>query len=161
MTATDMAASAAAADTPESRTLRIVRTYDAPREAVFRAWTVPEQIASWWGPEGVNCPEYRFDVRPGGEWRTVMRNAEGGEHVACGQFREITPPDRLIMTWAWETDGVRGHETILTIDLRDVDGRTELTLTQALFESVESRDNHDGGWTSSLKKFDAYMAANA
>jgi len=124
---------------------------------VFEAWTVPEQIVRWWGPEGCHIPEYRIDMREGGAWRTVMRG-ERGDNIVSGVIHEISPPNRLVFSWAWETDGERGHETVVTIDLRDLgEDRTELSLTQREFETADSCEQHSLGWNSSFDCLDTYL----
>ena len=130
--------------------LTISRRLPVPREAVFRAWTDPAVLARWWGPEGFVTPVCEMDVRPGGRWRTCMRSAAGSEHFCQGVFREIVPPERLVLSFAWESDGAPGHETTLTITLYADGDETELVLTHAGFESESSRDSHHEGWASSL-----------
>ena len=152
------AAPRTATDAPPETTLRLVRVFDAPREAVFAAWTVPEHLVQWWGPESFTVPEHKIEVREGGGWWTRMRSPDGVDHVVSGTFREIRAPERLVMTWGWETDGVRGHETLITLDLRDLGGRTELTLTQETFESAESCTGHGEGWKSSFVSLDQHLA---
>lgn len=149
----------AAAASDEDRTLTIIRHLKAPRDAVFEAWADPAVLVKWWGPEGVTVPDCRMDVRPGGAWRTVMRGPEGQTHTCSGVYREITPPERLEFTWAWEADGVRGHETVVTVVLHERDGGTEMVFTQRLFESAEGRTLHDEGWTSAFDCLDRYLAA--
>lgn len=156
MASSERAAPAAATDAPSDRTLRLVRIFDAPIEMVFEAWTVPEQIVQWWGPAGHHVPEYRIDMRTGGAWRTVMRG-ENGDHIVSGVIHEVSPPTRLVFSWAWETDGVRGHETAITIELRPLGARTELTLTQREFETKESCEQHSFGWNSSFDCLDTYL----
>ena len=124
---------------------------------MFRAWSDPAELAKWWGPEGVTTPVCEMDVRPGGAWRTCMRGSEG-EHVCSGVYREISAPERLQFTWAWETDGVRGHETIVTIEFHETDGGTEMHFHQALFETAEGRRMHNQGWTSSFDCLDRHLA---
>jgi len=138
----------------DTRVIRMTRTFDAPRERVFRAWTEPEQLAKWWGPKGFTVPDHTIDVRPGGAWRTTMRSPEGNDHVVAGVYREITPPERLVFTWGWETEGPRGHETVVTIELHERDGGTELQLTQELFENETSRDMHHQGWSGCMDSLD-------
>jgi len=158
MAANAATAQASATEPAPETTLTVIRSFDAPMEAVFQAWTVPEQLIQWWGPEGMHVPEHRMDVRDGGSWRTVMRGSEG-DHIVAGDYREVSPPDRLVFTWAWETDGARGHETVITISLRDLGGRTELTLTQEDFETKDARDNHRLGWTSSFACLETHLQA--
>ncbi|MDH3450795.1 MAG: SRPBCC domain-containing protein [Gammaproteobacteria bacterium] len=141
----------AVTDSMPDRVLQLVRHYPHPRERVFAAWAHPQQLVKWWGPKGVHIPHYRIDVRADGEWETTMRNEDGGEFFVSGKFVEISPPARLVFTWAWSNDGVRGHETTVTVEFEAKDGGTELRLTQAPFESNESRNLHNEGWTSSLQ----------
>ncbi len=138
----------------DTRIIRLTRTFAAPRERVFRAWTEPEQLIKWWGPKGFTVPEHSIDVRVGGAWRTTMRSPEGTNHIVAGVYREITPPERLVFTLGWETEGPRGHETVVTIEFHERDGATELQLTQELFESETSRDMHNQGWSTSLESLD-------
>ena len=147
-----------AASQPD-RTLVITRRLSAPREAVFRAWADPAELVKWWGPDGVTTPVCEMDVRPGGAWRTCMLGTEGGEHVCSGVYRDIAPPERLEFTWAWETDGVRGHETLITVEFRQRDGGTELVLTQRVFETTESRRLHNEGWTSAIDCLERHFDA--
>jgi len=76
----------------------ITRVLAAPRELVFRAWTEPEMMARWWGPHEFTNPVCRLDVRPGGAWYIVMRGSDGVEHPCKGVFREVVPPERIVMT---------------------------------------------------------------
>lgn len=157
MASGERASPAGAAEAQSEKTLRIVRVFDAPIAMVFEAWTVPEQLVQWWGPDGHHVPEYRIDMREGGAWRTVMRDADGGDHIVSGVIHEISPPERLVFSWAWETDGERGHETVITIALRPLGAQTELTLTQREFETVESCELHGMGWNSSFDCLETYL----
>jgi uncharacterized protein YndB with AHSA1/START domain len=130
--------------------LNLRRTFKAPRERVFRAWTDPEKLAKWWGPETRTCPFAELDARPGGRWRTCMRDENGDEAWVQGVYREVEPPARLVFTWAWENDGVPGHETLVTIEFHDRGDETEMVFTHEGFETEEGRDLHNQGWTSSL-----------
>lgn len=143
----------------ETRVLSLSRVFEAPRERLFRAWTEPERLARWWGPKGFTTPECAMDVREGGAWRTVMRSPEGKDHVVSGVYREVAPPSRLVFTWGWETDGPRGHETVVTIQLTEVPGGTRLDLSQELFESTDSRDHHGQGWASCFDSLEDVIAA--
>ena len=88
----------------------------------------------------------------------LMRSPEGTDHRLHGTYREIAPPERIACTWAWEDEnGQLGHETTLTVSFAEERGKTKLTLHQAVFETVESRDAHDDGWTTCLERFAAYV----
>jgi uncharacterized protein YndB with AHSA1/START domain len=141
-----------AADSDGERTLVIERVFNATPDRVFRAWTDPAVLVKWWGPEGFTTPELSLDVRPGGTWRTVMRAPNGSTHPVSGVFREISPPSRLVLTWAWEEDGKRGHETEIELTFSAVESRTHMRLVQRVFQSREWRDRHRHGWAPSLDK---------
>jgi uncharacterized protein YndB with AHSA1/START domain len=132
----------------DARILRLSRSFAAPRDRVFRAFTVPAQMVRWWGPKGFTVPACTMDVRAGGAWHTVMRSPEGKDHVVSGVYREIIPPERLVFTWAWEEDGARGHETVVTVELFETPGGTRLELTHEPFQTADSRDRHRHGWSS-------------
>lgn len=142
--------------------LRLERLIHGTPEAVFDAWTKPERLVKWWGPEGFTVPEHTLDVRVGGAWRTVMRSPEGSDHIVNGVYREIDRPHRLVFTWAWEQeDGSRGHETVVTIEFTARDGGTLVQLTQATFAEKEQRDSHEKGWASSLNDLERLFAKAA
>jgi uncharacterized protein YndB with AHSA1/START domain len=100
-----------------------------------------------------------MDVRPGGAYRLCMRPTEGDDLWVQGVYREIVAPERLAFTFAWEdAAGKPGHETLVTITFADEAGRTRMDFHQALFESVESRDAHRGGWSSTFELLEEYLA---
>lgn len=141
------------------RELVITRMLDAPRELVYKAWTRPEHIAHWLGPKGFSATFVQVDATPGGAYRFCIRSAEGSDYWIRGTFREVIEPSRLAFTWAWEDDDGRpGCETLVTVTLEARGGRTHFTFHQAAFESVESRDSHNGGWTECFDRLEAYLA---
>src|SRR5688572_6799905 len=111
-----MSAAAAASETvnratlttPSDREIRTERIFNAPRDKVWRAFTEPELIAQWWG-RGNKLAIERYEFERGGHWRYV-EHAEGETHGFEGRFREITPKDRIVMTFEW--DGMPGHVII-------------------------------------------------
>ena len=135
------------------------RTFAAPRASVFAAWTDPEILARWWGPKTHTIPEVSLDPKVGGAWMTLMRSPEGTEHRVSGVYREISPPTRLVFTWAWGFDGQRGHETVVTVEFDEVPEGTLMRFHQAAFESPDMTVAHDQGWTSTFEKFADFAAA--
>jgi uncharacterized protein YndB with AHSA1/START domain len=141
--------------------LLLTRTLDAPREVVFKAWTDPDVIARWVGPPGVTASVKEMAVRPGGRYRIAFATPNG-PMVVGGRYRAVEVPDRLEYSWAWEEDGGShraGHESTVTITLRAVGNRTELTLRHEPLETTESRDDHGLGWAGSLDKLATLLAA--
>jgi uncharacterized protein YndB with AHSA1/START domain len=147
--------------TEQERELVITRIFDAPRDLVFRAWTEPDRVARWWGPQGFVTTYCDMDIRPGGTFRVCMRSPEGTEYWKQGVYREVAAPERLVFTFAWEdAEGKPGHETLVRVTFAERGDKTELTLRQAVFETVATRDDHRRGWTSTLQRFAEYLVEN-
>lgn len=141
--------------------LRITRTFPAPRERVFRAWTDPQALTRWFAP-GV---EYEtrvaeLDLRPGGRYRVEMLRA-GQTHRVAGTYREIRPPEKLVFTWRWENEPAHVGETLVTIELFDHGGSTELVLTHERLAEAASRDEHEKGWQGCLGRLGTYLEARS
>lgn len=137
--------------------LQITRTLPAPREKVFRAWTQAEALKTWFAPDDQYATRIpHLDVRTGGGYRIEMEK-EGKSHVVVGTYQEVRPPERLVFTWKWETEPQHG-ESVVTIDLVDRSGKTELTLTQERFPSEAARDEHNKGWTGCLDRLGQYVS---
>ena len=78
--------------------LLITRVFEASREAVWKAWTEPEMVKKWWGPELFTAPVVKIDLRVGGTYLYCMRGPDGREHWSGGRYIEIVPPERLVCT---------------------------------------------------------------
>jgi uncharacterized protein YndB with AHSA1/START domain len=141
------------------RELVITRVFDAPRELVFRAWTDVAHLRQWFGPKHHPACEMSIDIRPGGRWRGCLRSTEaaGKDLWLGGVYREIVPPKRLVFTFAWEEEGERGLETLVTITLSDEGGKTRMTFRQSPFQSSGELDGHRGGWTSCFDRLDEHL----
>jgi uncharacterized protein YndB with AHSA1/START domain len=157
--ATSNAKASAATESAENE-LIITRLFDAPRELVFECWTNPEHLQHWQGaPRGFTVTSQESDIRPGGYFRICMRSPDGVDHWLEGGYREILKPERLVFTHVWlDANRKPGKETLVTITLAERGGKTELTLRQTGFPSVESRDGHKYGWTSALDVLADYLA---
>jgi uncharacterized protein YndB with AHSA1/START domain len=120
------------------REVVLTRVFDAPRELVFRAHTDPDLIPQWWGLRSNTTVVEQMDVRSGGIWRFVQRDAQGNEFAFHGEYREVLPPERLINTFEFE--GLPGHIILDTSVFEELpDGRTQLTAT-SLFATIVDRD---------------------
>lgn len=147
------------AEEPSERTLVITRIFDAPRSLVFNAWTEPAHRMRWWGLKGFTVTSCEMDLRPGGAWRLSMRSPEGREDRQVGNFREIVPPERLVFTYAFEgAAGNLGHETLVTVTFAEHEGKTKLTVNQAVFETLAVRNDHVRGWGEALDRLAEYAA---
>ena len=124
--------------TPSDQEIRITRLFDAPRHLVFEAMTKPEHVKQWWGrlDEGYSVPVCEIDLRPGGAWRFVNRHPKG-EAAFHGDYREVTPPSRVVFTEIFEQfpDSV----SVVTAEFSEEGGKTRLTATVS-YPSPEVRD---------------------
>ncbi|MDQ3989726.1 MAG: SRPBCC family protein [Actinomycetota bacterium] len=122
---------------PGRQDIVITRVFDAPREVVFKALTDPNLIPSWWGPARYETTVDRADVRPGGQWRYVSREADGTQYGFRGVYHDIVAPDRVVQTFEFE--GMPGHVSLDTATLEEVDGKTKY-VGVSVFQSVADRD---------------------
>lgn len=123
---------------PSDQEIRLTRLFDAPPRLVFEAMTKPEHVKEWWGRlgEGYSVPICEIDLRAGGRWRFVNRHPKG-EVAFHGEYREITPPTRLVFTEIFEDfpDSV----SVVSTDFIDEGGKTRMIAT-ARYPSKEVRD---------------------
>jgi uncharacterized protein YndB with AHSA1/START domain len=105
------------------------RTFDAPRDTVWKAFTDPEIVPHWWGKHGTTTIVEEMDVRPGGKWRYVSRAADREEVAFYGEYLEVDPPQGFKWTFMFDVEGVGpmgGPETYI---FEDVGGKTKVTST--------------------------------
>lgn len=144
--------------TTSGRELIIIRVFDAPQSLVFKAWTQPEHFARWLGPKDFTTIACQMNVKLGGIYRACIRSPEGKEHWMQGVYREIIEPERLVFTFAWEDeDRQPKHETLVTVTFTEQGSQTLMTFHQAIFESVESRDAHNTGWSECFDRLAVYL----
>jgi uncharacterized protein YndB with AHSA1/START domain len=138
---------------PGKQEMLITREFDAPRELVFKAFTNPELVPQWWGPSYLSTNIEKMDVRPGGQWRFVQRDAEGNEYSFHGVYHEVLAPERIIDTFEFEGLPETGHVALETMKLEALPGgRTRLT-TQSVFQSLADRDGAlQSGMESGIKE---------
>jgi uncharacterized protein YndB with AHSA1/START domain len=145
---------------PAEREVVLTRTFDAPRDLVFRLWTEPEHLERWWGPQGFTNPICEVDLRPGGAYRIVMRAPDGHEYPCQGVYREIVRPERLVFTNnAVGEDGLAVLEGLTTVHFAEEGGKTTLTMRTKARAVVDfARAYLSGmeiGWGQSLEKLEA------
>ncbi|MGA2454824.1 MAG: SRPBCC domain-containing protein [Solirubrobacteraceae bacterium] len=142
----------------DSTTLRLERTYDAPPEDVFDAWTNPEVLRRWWVANPAwRTPVADVDLRVGGAYRLSMEDPDAGKfHTVRGEYREVRRPERLVYSWCWEEDdGRTGHVSTVQVDFLDEGERTTVVLEHTDLPSPESRDGHSEGWQTCLEMLEA------
>ena len=136
--------------------LTLKRRLNAPPARVFAAWTDPQKVMRWMGPEGVVAISAEGDPRVGGRYHWVMRSPDGETHDVSGTYREVVPDRKLVFTWAWKSTPER--ESLVTIELKPDGDGTILTLTHEQFFDADARDRHQHGWIGSLDKLEKFVA---
>jgi len=145
--------------TADKTSLQIKRFINAPRARVYAAWTDPTQLKQWWGPESVRTRNFAADVRVGGKYRWDLINQEDEEMSVFGEYRELVPEKKIVFTWKWDDDDVwENRNSIVTVELSDRDGGTELLLKHEQLPSEESRDRHNEGWNSVLDRLEKFFS---
>lgn len=132
--------------------LVIRRWYQAPRDLVYRAFIEPAFIERWLHPkEGITVRVAHWDLRVGGRYRLEYRLENGRTVPVLGDFHEIAPPRKLVFAWTWEKPDLHaGVKTLVTIELLEKDGGTEVVLTHDRLPSREKRQAHESGWGRAL-----------
>ena len=144
--------------TEEKTRLEIRRVINAPRDRVYAAWTDPAQMKEWFGPENVRTDNITVDARVGGKYRWDLTREDGEKMTAYGEYRELIPNKKIVFTWKWDDDeDWENHNSIVTIELSDRDGGTELLLKHEQLPSEESRDRHNEGWNSVLDRLEKFF----
>lgn len=111
------------------------RVFDAPRELVWKACTDPDLIPQWWGPRYLTTIVDKMELKVGGVWRYIQKDAEGNEYAFNGVYKVIEPPERLAYTFEFEP--MAGHISTDTITLEELpDGKTKIT-TRTSFDTLE------------------------
>ena len=145
---------------PGTQEIIITRSFDAPRELVYKAYTDPDAVRQWWGQRTSETVIDELEARAGGRWRFVERDGEGNEHGFHGVYHEATAPERIIYTFEFE--GMPGHVLLETITFEEQDGKTHMT-DLSVFQSVGDRDGMlqsgmESGAAESLDRLDEYLA---
>jgi uncharacterized protein YndB with AHSA1/START domain len=145
------------AETP-ALDLDITRLFDAPRDLVFKLWTDPQHLIHWWGPQGFRTLSCELDLRPGGAWRIYTRSPDGTDFSEFGVFREVVAPERIVFTHGFDMPGKpRGPTVLATALFTEENGKTRLTFHQGPFATIEDRDGHEEGWSSSFDLLSDYL----
>jgi uncharacterized protein YndB with AHSA1/START domain len=144
--------------TEEKTSLEIKRFINAPPARVYKAWTDPAELQRWFGPEDVRTIKIDADVRIGGKYRWDLQKQDGEEWSCLGEYRELVPGKKIVFTWKWDDDeNWAEHNSVVTVELSDRDGGTEVRLVHEKLPSEESRDRHNQGWNSVLDRLEKFV----
>ena len=150
--------------------LTLTRTFDAPRDLVFKAWTDPEMVAQWWGPRGVTNPTCEWEARPGGNIHIVMLAGEelgpmkGQEWPMTGEFKEVEEPEKLVFTGNAIIEGKEVLQHLCTVTFDEKDGKTQMTVhivvTRTTPEAAGPLSGMEMGWNQQLDKLGEFLQKN-
>jgi uncharacterized protein YndB with AHSA1/START domain len=139
--------------------LEIKRVFPAPVRAIFAAFSDSNQLRKWWGPQGFTVSTLKFHPEVGGRYWIEMQPPDGEAFHIVGEFRDVDPPARLAYTFAYEEPDDDDVETLVALTLRDLDGSTEVVLTQGPFKTEARRALHRDGWMDSFDKVHRFIFA--
>lgn len=151
--------------------LVISRVFDAPRELVWKAWTDPEFSKRWWGPKDFTAPVSKIDLRVGGKYISCMRSPDGKDIWGTGVYREIVPPERLVMTDSFSDEkgnvlpasayGMPGDwplELEIAVTLEEIGDKTKMVLQHIGIPAGKMREDTETGWNESFDKLAESLA---
>jgi uncharacterized protein YndB with AHSA1/START domain len=145
---------------PRVKKLCVKKLIKAKRDRVFEAWTTPELMKQWYAPDEMTVPHATSDLRVGGEYRIEMKGKLMGDEASgtvSGKYIRIVPGELLVFTWRWEGDP--SPETVVTVELAEASGGTEVTVTHDRFSSAKARNKHEYGWTGCLENLALFWEA--
>ncbi|MGH8093536.1 MAG: SRPBCC family protein [Chthoniobacterales bacterium] len=141
--------------TADKHSLEIKRFIKAPRDRVYAAWTDPAEMKEWFGPENCQTRSLTAEARVGGKFHWDVINPEGEEMTVRGEYRELQPGRRIVFTWQWQDDEDWEDQTsVVTVELEDAEGGTELRLRHAQLPNESSCQGHTRGWSSALNRLE-------
>jgi uncharacterized protein YndB with AHSA1/START domain len=145
-------------DSPATVVLIVRKTIRATPERLFDAWTQPEQLKKWWGPQSVLCSDAAVDLRIGGGYRIANQFPDGRVLWITGEFEVIERPRRLIYTWRVGSEADASERVIVTFEARS-EG-TEVIVTHERIPNMAMRDLHNKGWLGCLEGLVEYMSGD-
>ena len=139
----------------ENRSLHVAALLPASADKVWKAWTDPEQIAEWWGPDGFTNTIHKMDLVPGGEWRLTMHGPDGKNYPNRSEFREIVPQQKIVFQHF-------NPNYLAAIIFEPKGNQTELSWTMEfetaeLFETVVKIFKADEGLTQNVEKLKLFL----
>jgi len=141
-----------------ARVVRIERTFDAPAEDVFDAWTSEEVIRRWFRPaRGWQEPSAEVDLRVGGKGRVVMRDPDGEPVGAGGEYTLIERPHKLAFTWTFDDDP--SNQQMIELEFTERDGVTTVLFVNSDISDRERRDSQYEGWSTCFDEIQRVLAS--
>ncbi|MGY3211964.1 SRPBCC family protein [Mucilaginibacter sp. HD30] len=150
--------------------LLISHLFDAPQEAVFQAWTDPEQLKHWYAPDGCTIEYKSIDVKPGGHFHSCIHDPEHGDCWITGTYVEVSPPDKLVLTMALSNEHGQATnaleagkpedwpaEILTTVTFRTIAGQTQVTIHQTVAEAEAKKTGAYQSWIKMFHKLNQLL----
>jgi len=139
----------------------LTRIFDAPRALLWESWLDPDAVTDWFAAGEYRVIDVRIEPRVGGHWRVDFASDAGGTYHEHGTYTELAEPERLGFTMIQTFPGQSTPQMQVTVTLRDLGSRTELTFHQSGFSSPAHRDGMHDGWGECLDKLAAHLAGRS
>jgi uncharacterized protein YndB with AHSA1/START domain len=144
--------------TAQTEQVLITRIFDAPRSEVFRAWTDPDEVTAWFGPEHFDTRDVRIDLRVGGRYELTMVQRNGGAEFPVGyEIIELEEPSLLVLRSDPMPEAGMHEPTITRVELFDHGDRTRMTLTDGPYPA--GRGHAEAGWNAAFDKLSARVSS--
>ncbi len=131
--------------------LFLKRTFNYPVDKVFQAWVNPEALKTWFCNNGVAS----FDVKEGGSFSSEVTCDTNGKCLLKGDYLEVVKNKKIVFSWKWQDEPLSyAGETVVTVEFVDLDGSTEIRLSQSGFSGEDFRDGHIEGWNAALDRIE-------
>jgi len=141
----------------ENFSLTMNRNFKHPKKDVYEAWTNKDYLTSWFAPgKEFTTIIHKQELEVGGKYKIEMREPDGTAHVIHGEYVVLNPFDQVVFTWEWESDEQEVN-SLVTVDLTEKNGTTEMVLLHEKLESQNSVDLHSEGWMGCLGQLDEYF----
>jgi len=136
--------------------LEVRKTIAATPERLFAAWTQPERLKQWWGPEGVECIDAVVDLRVGGRYRIGNLLPDGNVLWIVGEYRVVEPPQKLV--YSWQIESQSHAPEIVTVRFEPREGGTEVVVIHESIPDVSTQKQHQYGWKGCLAGLAEFIA---
>lgn len=145
-----------------NKEVSLTRVFNAPRELVWNAWTDPDGISNWWGPNGFTTTTETMDLRTGGVWKHVMHGPDGVDYPNLTEYIEVDPPSRLVYRNSGGNGDLAAVSFVSTVEFRDIDGNTDLSMrmvmdTPEMFELVVRKYGAIEGLENTFSRLADYL----
>lgn len=141
----------------ENFSFTMKRNFKHSKQDVYEAWTNRESLIDWFAPaKEFTTIVHEQELKVGGKYKIEMREPDGTAHVVHGEYVALNPYDQIVFTWEWESDEQEVN-SLVTIDLTENNGVTDMLLLHEKLASQESVDLHSEGWTGCLTQLDSYF----